>query len=155
MSCACGCWTGPGRCGSCGWAGLANGRVGLVLKLHHSLADGLAAVQIAGLLLDSTATAPNPAAPWQPRPAPSGWALGADNLRGRSAALAAALLRLRHPGQLAAQARTLAGAAQLAAGGRHQRRSVLRRPVGIAGGWPSFGQGWPRSKLSPTPTVPR
>jgi len=33
-------------------AGLANGRVGLVLKLHHSLADGLAAVQLAGLLLE-------------------------------------------------------------------------------------------------------
>jgi diacylglycerol O-acyltransferase / wax synthase len=111
--------------------GLAEGRVGLVLKLHHSLADGLAAVQIAGLLLDGTANAPNPAAPWQPRPAPSGWALVADNLAGRSATLAAALARLRHPGKLAAQARTLAGAAQLAAGGRrHRRRSVLRRPVG-------------------------
>jgi len=112
-------------------AGLANGRVGLVLKLHHSLADGLAAVQIAGLLLDGTANAPNSAAPWQPRPGPSGWALGADNLRGRNAALAATLMRLRHPGKLAAQARTLAGAAQLAAGGRHQRpRSLLRQPVG-------------------------
>jgi diacylglycerol O-acyltransferase / wax synthase len=63
--------------------GLAEGRVGLVLKLHHSLADGLAAVQIAGLLLDGTANAPNPAAPWQPRPAPSGWALVADNLVAR------------------------------------------------------------------------
>ena len=40
--------------------GLAQGRVGLVLKLHHTLADGLAAVQIAGLLLDSTAEAPAP-----------------------------------------------------------------------------------------------
>jgi diacylglycerol O-acyltransferase / wax synthase len=112
--------------------GLAQGRVGLVLKLHHSLADGLAAVQIAGLLLDSTADAPSPTPPpWQPRPAPSGSALFADNLRGRSDALAAALARLRHPGRLAAQARVLAGAARMAAGGRrHQRRSVLRRPVG-------------------------
>jgi len=112
--------------------GLDQGRVGLVLKLHHSLADGLAAVQIAGLLLDDTANAPNPAPPpWQPRPAPSGSALLADNLRGRNAALAAALMRLRHPRRLAAQARVLAGAAQMAAGGRrHQRRSVLRQPVG-------------------------
>jgi len=66
--------------------GLAQGRVGLVLKLHHALADGLAAVQIAGALLDAT---PDPGSvappPWQPRPPPSGWALVADSLRGRSA----------------------------------------------------------------------
>ena len=110
--------------------GLADGRVGLVLKLHHSLADGLAAVQLASLLLDGTADAPTPPL-WQPRPAPSGSALVADNLAGRSAALAGALARLGHPGRLAAQARVLAGAAQMAAGGRrHQQRSVLRRPVG-------------------------
>jgi hypothetical protein len=55
----------------------------------------------------------------------------ADNLAGRRAALAAALTRLGHPDKLAAQARTLAGAAQMVAGGRRrQRRSVLRRPVG-------------------------
>jgi WS/DGAT/MGAT family acyltransferase len=97
------------------------------------LADGLAAVQLAGLLLDDTANAPNPTPPprQQPQPTPSGRALLADNLRGRNAGLAAALTRLRHPSRLAAQARVLAGAAQLAAGGRrHQRRSVLRRPVG-------------------------
>jgi diacylglycerol O-acyltransferase / wax synthase len=113
-------------------AGLAEGRVGLVLKLHHTLADGLAAVQIAAVLLDLTADAHSPTPPpWQPRPAPSAWVLLADNLRGRSAGLAAALARLRHPGRLAAQARVLAGAGRLAAGGRrHRRRSVLRRPVG-------------------------
>jgi diacylglycerol O-acyltransferase len=84
------------------------------------------------LLLDGTADALSPTPPpWQPRPAPSGWALVADNLRGRGATLAAALMRLRHPSRLAAQARVLAGAAQMAAGGRrHQRRSLLRRRVG-------------------------
>jgi WS/DGAT/MGAT family acyltransferase len=62
---------------------------------------------------------------------PAGSTLLADNLRWRIAALAAALMRLRHPSRLAAQARVLAGAAQMAAGGRrHQRRSGLRRPVG-------------------------
>jgi diacylglycerol O-acyltransferase / wax synthase len=111
--------------------GLAEGRVGLVLKLHHTLADGLAAVQIAGVLLDGTPDVHRPVAPWQPRPTPSGWALVADNLAGRSAGLAATLARLRHPGKLAAQARVLAGATQMAAGGRrHQPRSLLRRPVG-------------------------
>ena len=112
--------------------GLDQGRVGLVLKLHHSLADGLAAVQIAGVLLDGTIDAPSPTPPpWQPRPAPLGSALLADNLAGRSAGLAAALARLRHPRKLAAQARVLAGAAQMATGGRRRSpHSPLRRPVG-------------------------
>jgi diacylglycerol O-acyltransferase / wax synthase len=112
--------------------GLVGGRVGLVLKLHHSLADGLAAVQLAGVLLDGTADAPSPTPPpWQPRPTPSGSALLADNLAGRGATLAAVLARLRHPSRLAAEARVLAGAGRMAAGGRrHQRRSLLRRPVG-------------------------
>jgi diacylglycerol O-acyltransferase / wax synthase len=134
--------------------GLDQGRVGLMLKLHHSLADGLAAVQIAGLLLDGTANAPNPAPPpWQPRPAPLGWALAADNLRGRGATLAAVLARLGHPGRLAAQAHVLAGAAKMAAGGRRHRprpRWLLLGRWVATGGWPWSGQGWPRSKLSPT-----
>jgi hypothetical protein len=55
----------------------------------------------------------------------------ADNLRGRGATLAAVLARLRHPRELAARARVVAGAVRMAAGGRrHRRRSVLRRPVG-------------------------
>ena len=112
--------------------GLAHGRVGLVLKLHHALADGLAAIQIAGaLLLDATPDPPLSAPPpWRPRPAPSGWALVADNLRGRSAALAAALARLRHPGRLLAQAQVLVGAWRMVRDGRRHRRSPLRRPVG-------------------------
>jgi diacylglycerol O-acyltransferase / wax synthase len=112
--------------------GLHDGRVGLVLKLHHALADGLAAVQIAGVLLDVTPDAGSPApSSWRQRPAPSGWVLVADNLGGRSAALAAALARLRHPAKLRAQARVLAGALRMVrADQRHQPPSPLRRPVG-------------------------
>jgi diacylglycerol O-acyltransferase len=113
--------------------GLAQGRVGLVLKLHHALADGLAAVQIAGaLLLDATPDPPLSAPPpWRPRPLPSAWALVADNLRSRGAALAAALARLRHPGRLLAQARVLVGAWRMVRDGRRPpRRSPLRRPLG-------------------------
>ena len=112
--------------------GLAQGRVGLVLKLHHALADGLAAVQIAGaLLLDTTPDTPLSTPPsWQPRPAPSGWTLAVDNLQGRVAALAAALARLRHPRTLLAQARVLVGAWRMVHDGqRPPRRSPLRRPL--------------------------
>jgi diacylglycerol O-acyltransferase / wax synthase len=112
--------------------GLAHGRVGLLLKLHHALADGLAAVQIAGMLLDATPEARSPEPPpWQPRPRPSGWTLVADNLRGRGAALKAATARLRQPRALAARARMLAGASRMVRGGRrHPLRSPVRRPVG-------------------------
>ena len=62
---------------------LADGRVGMVGKIHHSLVDGFAALQLVALVLDadaddSDAEAP-PAAPepWQPAgQGPLGWALG-------------------------------------------------------------------------------
>jgi WS/DGAT/MGAT family acyltransferase len=61
---------------------------------------------------------------------PSGWALVADNLRSRGAALAAALARLRHPRTFLAQARVLGGAWHMVRDGRRpRRRSPLRRPV--------------------------
>jgi len=113
-------------------ARLADGRVGLMLKLHHAVADGLAAVEIAGALLDTEPDAPSPTSPpWSPRPAPSGWALFADNLRGRGTALAATLVRLLHPRKTALQARAIAGAVRMGLGGRRgPPRSWLHRPVG-------------------------
>ncbi len=149
---------------------LAEGRVGLVLKLHHALADGLAAVQIAGVLLDASPGARSPAPPpWQPRSVPSGWALVADNLRGRSAALAAALARLRHPGTLTAQARVLAGAWHMVRGGRRHAPSVVKQVAhahhatvndvllaGVAGGLRALllGRGVPVEELTLRASVP-
>ena len=53
--------------------GLADGHVGLVIKVHHALGDGMANVDLAMALIDLEADPPpdDPVPPWQPRPAPS------------------------------------------------------------------------------------
>ena len=63
--------------------GLANNRIGLFVRMHHAIADGIAGVATIGRFLD---TVPNPPAappppPWTPAPAPTAPALFADNLR--------------------------------------------------------------------------
>ena len=65
--------------------GLADGRFALVSKTHHSLIDGMAGVDMIGLLFDVTPTpreVPPPEEPWQPRPPPSDVELLADGVRG-------------------------------------------------------------------------
>jgi diacylglycerol O-acyltransferase len=58
---------------------LDDGRIGVVGKAHHAMVDGLAAVELAGLLLDAV---PDPPAPehddWSPAEAPTGVRLLAD-----------------------------------------------------------------------------
>jgi diacylglycerol O-acyltransferase / wax synthase len=49
---------------------LDGGRVGLVGKVHHCMVDGLAAVELASLLLDPTPSPPEETDGWNPRPAP-------------------------------------------------------------------------------------
>jgi WS/DGAT/MGAT family acyltransferase len=66
--------------------GLADGHIGLLFKVHHAIADGLAAVAIIMALCDLTPDAPDPPAEgWQPVPAPSAHALFVDALSGRMA----------------------------------------------------------------------
>jgi len=46
---------------------LEDGRVGMVGKIHHSLVDGIAALQIVGLVVDAEpGAAAKPAVPWRP-----------------------------------------------------------------------------------------
>jgi WS/DGAT/MGAT family acyltransferase len=50
---------------------LADNRIGIVGKAHHCLVDGIAAVELAGLLLDPSPDAAAPdSEPWSPRRAP-------------------------------------------------------------------------------------
>ncbi len=64
--------------------GLRDGRIGIVGKAHHAMIDGLAAVEMASLVLDAT---PEPPAPeddgWCPAPAPGSARLLADGVADR------------------------------------------------------------------------
>jgi WS/DGAT/MGAT family acyltransferase len=83
---------------------LDDGRVGVVGKAHHCMVDGIAAVELATLLLDPSPEPPPPEPEeWHPAGAPSGLRLFAegtlDRVR-RSASLALIPLELaRHPGR--------------------------------------------------------
>ncbi len=62
--------------------GTAHDRVGLFVKIHHAVADGLAAMTIIGALLDPGADAPmQPARVWRPHAPPTRPALLADSLQ--------------------------------------------------------------------------
>jgi diacylglycerol O-acyltransferase / wax synthase len=88
---------------------LRDGRIGVVGKAHHAMIDGLAAVEMASLVLDPT---PEPAPPdedqWRPAPAPEPSRLLADGVAdrlGRAARLGMwPLTQARHPQAFAANA---------------------------------------------------
>jgi diacylglycerol O-acyltransferase / wax synthase len=62
--------------------GLSDGRVALIEKLHHSMADGLAASELATVLLDLSPVPPQPeeVRPWRPDAQPLPWRAALDDL---------------------------------------------------------------------------
>ncbi len=107
--------------------GLPQRRVGLFLRAHHTVADGVAGMAAFGALLDLAADVPVPAAaPWTPTPIPSAGELLRDNLRRRLQGLGRGLSGLARP------SRTRRGAP---AGWREffaerAPRTSLNRPIG-------------------------
>jgi diacylglycerol O-acyltransferase / wax synthase len=78
--------------------GLANRRVVMMLKLHHAVADGLAAVQLMASLFDFAADGRGddaPASPGQPETPPGRWSLTRDNAAIKARRLTHGLARLR------------------------------------------------------------
>lgn len=70
--------------------GLANNRIAMVFKLHHAIADGLAAIALIASLFDfpSAARADHPSIPaWSPQLPPGRADLIRDNLAGKLAVL--------------------------------------------------------------------
>ena len=110
--------------------GLTDGRVGVLLKLHHSLADGMAALTLMGVLLDRGPDTPDPlAGPWAPRPIPGRWSLVADNARTTFQAVSRVGSILAHPRRLASDAAVGIGVAREAFRSSGAPRSSLNRPV--------------------------
>jgi diacylglycerol O-acyltransferase len=72
--------------------GLVDGRIGMLFKAHHAVADGLAAVALMMTFLDLAPDTPDPpVTPWTPTPAPAHWALLTDHMRSRALSLRSSL----------------------------------------------------------------
>lgn len=98
---------------------LHDGRVGMVGKIHHALVDGLAALQIVNLVLDTDPDCTSePALPWRPggRAGSTGWALdtASQTLDDGVGALRDAVNAIAHPqatvGRVLHQAKLIANA---------------------------------------------
>jgi diacylglycerol O-acyltransferase len=114
--------------------GLTGGRVGVLLKLHHSVADGIAAVLLMASLFDAEPDAepgaPEPVAePWAPEPMPNGRRLLLDNLSTKTGQARRGAAALAHPIRLARALHVLAGVARRALTPPRAPRTSLNRRV--------------------------
>ena len=110
--------------------GLRDGRVGVLLKLHHSVADGMAAVTIMGSLFDFEADAPEPVpGQWAPEPVPGGWSLLAGNFSSKIRTAGRAAAMLTHPPRLVSGARIRIRVARQALGQSSAPRTSLNQVV--------------------------
>jgi diacylglycerol O-acyltransferase len=86
--------------------GLPDQRIGLFVRLHHVVADGIAGVAELSALLDITqSTAMAPARPWAPKPWPSARHLLRDNLERRIAKLGSGLQKVTRPAAILGRVR--------------------------------------------------
>ena len=78
--------------------GLADGHAAMLIRLHHVVADGIAALALLGSWFDFAPDAPTPVSPdWHAAPIPAHRDLFADNLRRRSAGIARGISAFLHP----------------------------------------------------------
>ncbi len=110
--------------------GLADDRVGVLLKLHHAVADGTAAVTIMRSLFDFAPDAPDPASvPWAPEPIPGRWSLLADNISGKIRTVGRGVATLAHPRRVVRGARVLVQVVRKSLGVKGAPRTSLNLPV--------------------------
>ena len=111
--------------------GALDGQVSMLIRFHHVLADGIAALLLLGTLFDASPEVPEPEGPpWAARPIPTRSELLGDALRSSITGIRRGVREIEHPRRILAPARTLfRQALQLAREGRAPRTS-FNRPVG-------------------------
>jgi WS/DGAT/MGAT family acyltransferase len=111
--------------------GMPERQVGALLRLHHTIADGAAALAAFGALLDLTAEAPTPVAPpWTPTPIPTTRELLGDNLHRRRQELGRGWTGLTHPRRTLRRAQAAWPAWQEVLTDRPAPPTSLNHPVG-------------------------
>ena len=125
--------------------GLPDRRVGLFMRLHHAIADGMAGIAALGALVDLVPDPPpTNGPPWTPAPMPSRRELFGDNLRRHLQDVGRALSRLAHPVGTVRQARRALPAVREAFAegtapatslnrriGSHRRFALVRSDLGL------------------------
>jgi WS/DGAT/MGAT family acyltransferase len=111
--------------------GLPDGRVALFVKLHHSIADGVAAMTVVAALLDPDPNAvATPVPPWTPAAPPSRRELVSDNLRRHLGAARGTASKLLRPGETLRRARRAWPAIRELIAEKPATRTSLDRVVG-------------------------
>lgn len=111
--------------------GLANGRLGLLIRLHHVVADGVAALALIGPLFDPAPDTPPPIPPeWAPGPVPPNDQLLTDSLHRRAAPFADAASWLRRPDRWWEQSTSTVGPMLQMLKDGPAPRSILNGPIG-------------------------
>ncbi|MDF2712211.1 MAG: hypothetical protein K0R62_7863 [Nonomuraea muscovyensis] len=119
--------------------------LGLVIALHHALADGTTSVALASALLDTSPGTPVRPSPWTPLPAPSSGGLVRDATAAKLAALRRAVTGLPHALRTLRTARAGLSAKSTALG---TRVTALPLPIPRDGSRGLLSVTWPLADVS-------
>jgi diacylglycerol O-acyltransferase / wax synthase len=115
----------------CFLTGLPGGRIGMYIKVHHTIADGAAGVATLGALLDAIPDQPpSPGPPWTPAPVPSVRELFRDNLLRRRDGVIRAFSVLARPVQTTRRVREAWPALRETLGGEQAPTTSLSHAIG-------------------------
>jgi diacylglycerol O-acyltransferase / wax synthase len=111
--------------------GLRDNRVGLLVRMHHAIADGLAGLATIATFLDPTADQLRaPPRPWTPAPMPTERELRDDKRRRQQQQRRETLFRVAHPVVTARRVRVAWSAMRELLAGKPGPRTSLDRVVG-------------------------